>query len=100
MRKLGMNFKLEGSWEGPYVVLKKNSSLSYGIDTGECKIPSVHIQLLKKYHNNDEETPKVGRATSVFEPDGVRDDILDRYAQVNILGDSLDDKQKSDIAEL
>jgi len=39
LRKPGMNFKLEESWEGPYVVFKRNSPLSYGVDTGERKIP-------------------------------------------------------------
>jgi len=65
-------------------VTKRNSPLSYEVDTGERKIPSVHVQLLKKYHKN-EEVPKVGRATSVFEPDGMSDEITDRYAEVIIL---------------
>jgi len=43
LRKPGLNFKLQESWEGPYTVKKKNSPLSYAIDTGERVIPSVHI---------------------------------------------------------
>jgi len=59
----------------------------------------VHVQLLKKYHKQDE-IPKVGRATSVFEPDGEGNDILDRYAEVKIAGDDLDEGEKSDIEKL
>jgi len=68
LRKPGLNFKLEDSWEGPYVIVKKNSPLSYAVDTGDRKIPSVHVQLIKRYHKPDE-IPKVNRATSVFEPE-------------------------------
>jgi len=57
MRKPGLNFKLEESWEGPFVITKRNSTVSYGA--------SVHIQLLKKYVRS-EENMKVGRATSVL----------------------------------
>ena len=47
MRKPGINMKLAESWEGPYTVVKRNSPLSYKIDTGDRVIPSVHVQLLK-----------------------------------------------------
>jgi len=57
------------------------------------------VQLLNKYHTN-EETLRVGRATSVFESDDASDEIVDRYAEVNTLGDSLDDKQQTDIDRL
>ena len=49
MRKFGINTKLAESWLGPFQVVRKNSSLSYKIDTGDRVINSVHIQLLKEY---------------------------------------------------
>ena len=45
MRKSGINTKLAESWLGPFQVVRKNSSLSYKIDTGDRVINSVHIQL-------------------------------------------------------
>jgi len=60
------------------------------VDTGDRKIPSVHIQLLKKY-NRSEDVSKVNRATSVIEPDEEGDDIIDRYAEVKIKSDELDE---------
>jgi len=41
-RKPGLCGKLEDSWEGPYCVYAVNSPLSYGVDTGDRKIPSVY----------------------------------------------------------
>jgi len=99
LRKACLNFKLEESWEGPYNVYRKNSPLSYGIDTGERKIVSVHVQLLKKYRGNDE-VLKVGRATTVLEQDDENDDITDRYAEVTVLGATLTKKQKKDILDI
>jgi len=46
-RKPGMCGKLETSWEGPYTIYRKNTPLSYGLDTGDRRIPSVHISLMK-----------------------------------------------------
>jgi len=83
VRKPGLNFKLQDSWEGPFTVYKRNSSLSYGVDTKDRKLTAVHIQLMKKYERNGE-NPNVNRATSVFEPDEDKDDITDRYAEVKV----------------
>ena len=49
MHMAGLNTNLSESWEGPYTVVRKNSPLSYRINTGDRMIPSVHIQLLKKF---------------------------------------------------
>ena len=43
MCKFGMNTKLSASWLGSFEVVKKNSSLSYNINTGSRVIGSVHI---------------------------------------------------------
>jgi len=99
MRKPGLCQKLEDSWEGPFVVTKQNSPLSYGIDTGDRKIPSVHVSLLKAYER-PEGIAKIGRATSVFDADRKDDDIIDRYAEVKVTGDELDDSQKGDVARI
>jgi len=99
MRKPGLNLKLEESWEGPYVIKKRNSHVSYAVDTGERVIPSAHVQLLKKYHQQGE-MPKVGRATSVLEPDSARDDVTDRYAEMKVTGDKLSERQQQEIEEL
>ena len=76
MRKPGINTKLAESWEGPYTVVKRNSPLSYKINTEDRVIPSVHVQLLKKYLTRSD-NPKVTRVTSVFEPDTDKYAILD-----------------------
>ena len=73
VRKPGMNFKLCDSWEGPFKIAKKNSPLFCEIDTWDRKIPSVHIHLIKKYYG-EQYKPRVGRVTSVFEPDSKEDD--------------------------
>ena len=96
MRKPGINLKLAESWEGPYTVVKRNSPLSYGIDTGDRNIPSMHVQLLKQFREHLD-CPKVARVTSVFEPDTDTDGILDRYAEVNVVGDELQGKQAADV---
>jgi len=69
------------------------------VDTGERVIPSAHVQLLKKYHQQ-EEMPKVGRATSVLEPDSTRDEVTDRYAEAKVTGDKLSERQQQQIYEL
>jgi len=62
LRKPGMIFKLDETWEGPFKITKKNSPLSYGVDTGSRKLQSVHVKLMKSY-NKQEDTLTVGRAT-------------------------------------
>jgi len=99
MKKPGLNFKLEECWEGPFTITKKNSPVSYGVDTGVRRLASVHVQLLKKYLRNAENL-KVGRATSVMEPDTEKDDILDRFAEVKVKGDSLSKDQEGEIERL
>jgi len=98
MRKPGLNGKLETSWYGPHVVHRKNSPLSYSIDVGDRKIPSVHISLLKKYER--EETSKVARATTVLEEDRVGDEITERYAEVKVSGaEELSSVQRSQVED-
>ena len=99
IRKPGMNLKLSDSWEGPFVITKQNSPLSYAIDTGDRKIPSVHVQLIKQYYK-DTDNLKVTRVTSVFELDTQQDDILDRYSEVVIDGEQLCDKRARDIKQI
>ena len=94
-----MNLKLSESWEGPFTVTKKNSPLSYGIDTRDRKIPLVHVQLMKRY-DREQEHVKVRRVMSVLESDTDHDDILSRYSETEIVERQLKDSQKSDIDNL
>jgi len=68
--------------------------LSYGIDQGDRKVPSVHVQMLKAYHQEESNT-RIARVTSVFEPDN-DDDISDGYAEASISGDELSIAQIKD----
>ena len=83
MRIAGLNTKLSESWEGPYTVDKQNSPLSYRINTEDRKIPSVHIQLLKKFVPR-KYVPRVDRITSVFDPDTPEDDLESRYSEARV----------------
>ena len=94
-----MNLKLAERWEGSFTVKKKNSPLSYDIDTGDRRIPSVHIQLMKRYDREQEQT-KLGRITSVFEPDTDQENILSRYSEAEIVDRKMKKSQQSDIDSL
>ena len=85
VRKPGINTKLSESWEGPFRILRKNSPLSYRVDLGDRVLPSVHVSLMKMFMSS-EDSPRVQRVTSVFEPDTLRDNILDRYSEVKVSG--------------
>jgi len=74
--------------------------LSYAIDVGDRVIPSVHIQLLKKYQVNEEDIVKVDRATVVLDLDQPGDDITDRYSELIVKGDELSKAQKEDIDKI
>ena len=97
MRKAGTNTKLSESWYGPFKVEKKNSLLSYRVNTGDRVLPSVHIQLLKEYVQRQSD-PRVNRVTSVLDPDTAGDTLEDRYAEVQVRGNSVDETKAKDIA--
>ena len=97
MHKAGLNTKLTGSWEEPYTVMRKNSPLSYRIDTGDRIIPSMHIQLLKRFVPRKSE-PRISRVTSVFNPDTHSDSLEDRYSEVMVRVVDAQGKQARDIA--
>ena len=84
MRKSGINTKLAESWLGPFTVVKRNSALSYKIDTGDRVIDSVHIQLLKEFVSRD--NAEVKRVTTVLEPDTESDSIDQQYAEAVVRG--------------
>ena len=85
MRKSGMNTKLSETWLGPYKVIKVNSPLSYKIDTGSRKMNSVHIQLLKKYVEREDQAV-VKRVTTVLESDSEGDTMEHTYSEVVVTG--------------
>ena len=94
LRKSGLNTNLADSWEGPFEVEKRNTSLTYRINTGDGTLPSVHIQQLKAYSPRQDDL-KVQRVTSVLEPDTMTDQIDDQYAEAKVTGKVLtEDRQK------
>ena len=96
LRKAGLNTKLANSWGGPFVIEKRNTPLSYRVNTGDRLLPSVHIQLLKAYTSRAEE-PQVRRVTLVLEPDTVTDHLEDQYAEVKVTGNVAADNRERDI---
>jgi len=100
MRKAGLCGKLETSWSGPYRITKKNSPVSYGVDIGDRKIPSVHVSLLKRYQQQGE-VVTVARTTTVMDEDTEGDDIAERYSEVKVSGgDELSKGQRSQVDEI
>ena len=97
VRKPGMCTKLEESWDGPFTVIKVNSPVSYAVDFGYRKSPSIHIQLMKEFQSQDE---RVARVTSVLAPDTQSDDIRDRLASVEVEQQTKSSKQQKDIADI
>ena len=77
---------------------RKNSPLSYRIDTGDRVIPSVHFQLLKTFMPRKTE-PRVTRVTSVFKPDTPSDTLEHRYSEARVRGVDVQGKQAQDIAK-
>ena len=96
LRTSGLNTKLEDSWAVPYTVLKRNSSLSYRVHTGDRTIPSVHVQLLKRYTPKTNEQ-QVKQVTSVLEPDTESDSMDTQYAEVKVTGRVETDSREADI---
>ena len=62
VQRPGLDLKLRESWVGPGTVVKKNSEVSYSVQTDERLIPTVHIQQLKAAHP----ARKVRRVTSIL----------------------------------
>ena len=95
VRKPGMCAKLEETWDGPFTITRVNSPLSYAVDFGYRKSPSIHVQLLKRFQPKEE--TRVARVTSVLEPDGPTDDIRDRLASVEVEHGEMTSTQKRDV---
>ena len=98
MRKSGMNTNLAESWAGPFEVVRKNSALSYKINTGDRVINSVHIQLLKEYVPRNP-NQAVKRVTTVLEPDTESDSTDQEYSEVVIRGRAEAQSREKDISE-
>ena len=91
--KPGLDLKLRESWIGPCKIAKKNSAVSYSVQTEDRLIPTVHIQQLKADH-----TPKkVKRVTSILEQDAASDEITDRFAEAHIQEQTLSETQQSEL---
>ena len=98
LKKLGLNSKLTETWLGPYVIVKKNSPLSYKIDTGSRRVNSIHIQLLKAIVER-EEAATVKRVTTVLEPDSESDSMDHQYTEVVVSGKVDNLNRESDIQD-
>ena len=98
LRKPGLGVKLQESWEGPYKIVRVNSSLSYELNIEGRRKSSVHVQLLKQYVRRQNNL-LVKRVTTVLEPDMAEDQIESTYSGVKIL-ETLDSAaREKDIAE-
>ena len=84
LRKSGLNTKLADSWEGPFVVEKRNMPLSYRINTGYCTLPS-------------QDDSKVQRVTSVLEPDTMTGQMDNQYAEAKVTGSVVTEDRQKDI---
>ena len=80
-------------------MFKVNSPLSYGVDFGHRKSPSVHIQQLKLY-NKPIDDIVVGRVTSVLEEDTPQDDIRGRMTDTTVTTSPLTDEQQLQIKRI
>ena len=97
LRKSGLNTKLSDSWVGPYVVEKRNSPLSYRVNTGDRVLQSVHVQLLKRYTPRPHDA-SVKRVTTVLEPDSSTDTMEQQYAEANVTGRVETETREADIS--
>ena len=52
IRKPGMTLKLENTWVCPFLIFRVNSPLSYVVDLGDRKVPSMHVSLKKSSMNH------------------------------------------------
>ena len=86
------------------MISRVNSPLSYGVNLGDRKVPSMHVSLLKRFievpvsSQTCETEPTVSRVTSVLEPDSPGDEITDHLAEVQVEGEALSPSQKADIS--
>ena len=79
-------------------MVKKNLPLSYRISTGDRTIPSVHVQLLKKYTPREQQS-SVRRVTTVIEPDTESDSMNNQYTQVSLSGVAQAESRDKDVKE-
>ena len=93
VQRPGLDLKLRESWVGPGTVVKRNSKVSYSIQTEERLIPTVHIQQLKAAHSHE----NVKRVTSILEQDSSNDEITDRFAEAHIQEQELAGNQQTEL---
>ena len=93
IRRPGLDTKLRESWIGPCKVVKKNSSVSYSIQTEDRLIPTVHIQQMK----HDCTMTKVKWVTSILKEDTENDIITDRFAEAKVKEKDLSGEQQQQL---
>ena len=95
MRRPGLDLKLQESWIGPYTIKRKNSPVSYSIQTEHRLIPTVHIQQLKEVH-----TPVPVKKITVVVEDTETDELTHSFASTNIQEQDLSPLQQSQLNEV
>ena len=95
VRKPGVDHKLKESWVGPGTVLRKNSPVSFRVQTPERTLATVNIQQLKLAHNPG----KVKKITTVVE-DTNTDHITDSFASATVENQELTSQQQQQLDEV
>ena len=95
MRKPALDHKVQESWMGPCTVVKKNSPVSYSIQTAQRLIPTVHVQQLKTDYN----TEQVKKITAVVE-DTPQDELSKSFAASKVQAQELTLQQQQQLQEV
>ena len=96
IRRPGLDHKLTESWVGPGIILKKNSPVSFKVQTQDRILKTVNIQQLKECVRDKE----VKRVTTVLEQDTKEDDVTDRFAEAKVEPQELSRQQQAQLDEL
>ena len=95
MRRPGLDQKLQERWIGPCTIKKKNSPVSYCVQTEHRLIPTVHIQQLKAAHN----PVPVKKITAVVE-DTAQDELSHSFAKANVQAQELTLQQQTQLQDV
>ena len=92
IRKPGLGTKLRESWEGPGVILKVNSPVSYRVQTDKRTMGTVNIQQLKLAGSE-----QVKKITTVIEDTG-HEELVNTFASANIQAQTLSEEQQTQLS--
>ena len=92
IRKHGLDTKLRESWEGPGVILKVNSPVSYRVQTDKRTMGTVNIQQLKLAGSE-----QVKKIATVIEGTG-HEELVNTFASANIQAQTLSEEQQTQLS--